>query len=101
MERRERESDAARLDGRAGVERDGPPKDFSAIEVPVRVAWGTADRILTYPRYWEPLKRILPAHTELVELPGLGHVPMWDDPDLVARTVREVTARSPAPAAAG
>ena len=83
------------------IERDGPPQDFGSIEVPVRVAWGTADRILPYPRYWEPLKRILPAHVDLVEMPGLGHVPMWDDPDLVARTVLEVTARSPAPAAAG
>jgi pimeloyl-ACP methyl ester carboxylesterase len=80
------------------IERDGPPKDFSAIDVPIRVAWGTEDRILTYPRYWEPLKRILPPHTELVELPGLGHVPMWDDPELVARTVLEVTARAPSPA---
>jgi pimeloyl-ACP methyl ester carboxylesterase len=77
------------------VRRDGPPKDFSSIDVPVRVAWGTEDRILTYPAYWEPLQRILPAHTELVELPGVGHVPMWDDPDLIARTVLGVTARDP------
>jgi pimeloyl-ACP methyl ester carboxylesterase len=83
------------------VGRDGPPTDFSGVDVPVRVAWGTADRILTYPRYWEPLKSILPPHTELVEMPGLGHVPMWDDPELVARTVLEVTARSPVSAAAG
>ena len=84
------------------IERDGPPQDFRdiAADVPVRVAWGTADRILTYPRYWEPLKRILPAQTELIELPGLGHVPMWDDPQLVARTVLEVTASAPVPAAA-
>ena len=81
------------------VDRDGPPTDFTSIDVPVRVAWGTADRILTYPRYWEPLKRILPPHTELVELPGLGHVPMWDDPQLVARTVLEATSRVSAAAA--
>jgi pimeloyl-ACP methyl ester carboxylesterase len=72
--------------------RDGPPTDYRSIDVPVRVAWGTEDRVLTYPAYWEPLKRILPPHVELVEMPGLGHVPMWDDPDLVARTVLEVTA---------
>ena len=83
------------------IERDGPPTDFRGVDVPVRVAWGTEDRVLPYPRYWEPLKRILPPHTELVELAGLGHVPMWDDPDLVARTVLEVTARTPAPAVAG
>jgi pimeloyl-ACP methyl ester carboxylesterase len=75
--------------------RDGPPTDLRSIDVPVRVAWGTGDRILTYPAYWEPLRRILPPETELVELPGLGHVPMWDDPALVARTVLDVTARRP------
>ena len=82
------------------IERDGPPTDFSSVDVPVRVAWGTRDRILTYPRYWEPLKRILPPHTELVELPALGHVPMWDDPDLVARTILDVTASRAAVTAA-
>jgi hypothetical protein len=34
-------------------------------------------------------------------MPGLGHVPMSDDPELVARTVLEVTARAPARAVAG
>ncbi|HEX8085186.1 MAG TPA: alpha/beta hydrolase [Solirubrobacteraceae bacterium] len=77
------------------IGRDGPPKDFRSIDVPIRIAWGTDDRILRYPAYWEPLRRILPASAELVEMPGLGHVPMWDDPDLVARTVLEVTARRP------
>jgi pimeloyl-ACP methyl ester carboxylesterase len=27
----------------------------------------------------------------LTMLPGTGHVPMWDDPDLVARTILDVT----------
>ena len=30
---------------------------------------------------------------ELVELPGAGHVPMYDDPDAVARAILEVTGR--------
>jgi pimeloyl-ACP methyl ester carboxylesterase len=29
---------------------------------------------------------------ELVPLPGLGHVPMLDDPGLVARTILDFTA---------
>jgi len=96
---------AAMIRGAAGCEaflpfieaarRDGPPTDFSSIDVPIRVAWGTEDQILTYPRYWEPLRRILPPDTELVELPRLGHVPMWDDPATIARTVLDVTARRP------
>jgi pimeloyl-ACP methyl ester carboxylesterase len=31
----------------------------------------------------------------LVELPGLGHVPMSDDPELVARTILDFSAHSP------
>lgn len=37
---------------------------------------------------------------ELVRLTGLGHVPMYDDPELVARTILDVTA-SPRRQAAG
>jgi pimeloyl-ACP methyl ester carboxylesterase len=33
-------------------------------------------------------------NAELVRLPGVGHVPMLDDPELVARTILEVTQAS-------
>jgi pimeloyl-ACP methyl ester carboxylesterase len=33
--------------------------------------------------------------TEFVRLPRVGHVPMWDDPDLVVRAVLGVTAAAP------
>jgi pimeloyl-ACP methyl ester carboxylesterase len=50
--------------------------------VPVTIAWGTRDRIL-------PQRQILTAKAQLpkarmVPLPGCGHVPMSDDPSLVA-----------------
>ena len=64
--------------------------------MPVRIAWGTRDRIIPLERYSPRLRRLVP-QAELVELPGLGHVPMSDDPELVARTILEVTAaRAPA-----
>ncbi|MFJ9671229.1 alpha/beta fold hydrolase [Streptomyces sp. NPDC101221] len=53
--------------------------------VPVTVAWGNRDRLLL-PRQGIRAKRTIP-HARLVRLPGCGHVPMNDDPALVARVV--------------
>lgn len=57
--------------------------------VPVTVAWGTRDRVLPY-RQAALARRRLPAARH-VELPGCGHVPMLDDPELVARVILETT----------
>ncbi|MER5962252.1 alpha/beta fold hydrolase [Streptomyces sp. NPDC002057] len=53
--------------------------------VPVTVAWGSRDRLLL-PRQGVRAKHTLPG-ARLVRLPGCGHVPMNDDPALVARVV--------------
>lgn len=53
--------------------------------LPVTVAWGTKDRILVR-RQGVRAKRIIP-RARLVRLPGCGHVPMNDDPALVARVL--------------
>jgi len=53
--------------------------------IPVTVAWGSKDRLLL-PRQGVRAKRILP-RARLVRLPGCGHVPMNDDPALVARVI--------------
>ncbi|MFH9660108.1 alpha/beta fold hydrolase [Streptomyces sp. NPDC017248] len=53
--------------------------------VPVTVAWGTRDRVLLR-RQGIRAKRLIP-HARLVRLPGCGHVPMNDDPALVARVI--------------
>ncbi|GAA5702222.1 MULTISPECIES: alpha/beta fold hydrolase [Streptomyces] len=53
--------------------------------VPVTVAWGTKDRLLVR-RQGVRAKQIIP-RARLVRLPGCGHVPMNDDPALVARVV--------------
>lgn len=53
--------------------------------VPVTVAWGARDRLLV-PRQGVRAKRLIP-HARLVRLPGCGHVPMNDDPALVARVI--------------
>ncbi|GGZ80950.1 hydrolase [Streptomyces subrutilus] len=59
--------------------------------LPVTVAWGTRDRLLLR-RQGIRAKHTLPG-ARLVRLPGCGHVPMSDDPALVARVVLD-TARS-------
>ncbi|MGW4277099.1 alpha/beta fold hydrolase [Streptomyces seoulensis] len=53
--------------------------------IPVTVAWGVKDRLLVR-RQGVRAKRIVP-HARLVRLPGCGHVPMNDDPALVARVL--------------
>ncbi|GAA4815798.1 alpha/beta fold hydrolase [Streptomyces ziwulingensis] len=53
--------------------------------IPVTVAWGSQDRLLI-PRQGLRAKRVLP-RARLIRLPGCGHVPMNDDPALVARVL--------------
>ncbi|MEU6551769.1 alpha/beta fold hydrolase [Streptomyces sp. NPDC046915] len=53
--------------------------------LPVTVAWGSSDRLLV-PRQGVRAKGIIPK-ARLVRLPRCGHVPMNDDPALVARVI--------------
>ncbi|MGW0599902.1 alpha/beta fold hydrolase [Streptomyces sp. NPDC002776] len=53
--------------------------------LPVTVAWGSKDRVLIR-RQGVRAKRIIP-RARLIRLPGCGHVPMNDDPALVARVL--------------
>jgi pimeloyl-ACP methyl ester carboxylesterase len=54
-------------------------------DVPVTIAWGAADRVLP-PSNARVARRQLPRAT-FVRLDGCGHVPMTDDPELVARVL--------------
>jgi pimeloyl-ACP methyl ester carboxylesterase len=68
----------------------GAPQSLPGATGPIRVAWGTKDRLLPFERTsagWRPAL----TDAEWVMLPGLGHVPMSDDPALVAKTILEVT----------
>lgn len=58
-------------------------------EVPVTVAWGAKDRLLLR-RQGIRAKRTIPG-ARLVGLPGCGHVPMNDDPALVARVILDTS----------
>jgi pimeloyl-ACP methyl ester carboxylesterase len=59
------------------------------ITVPVTIAYGERERLV--PKRARGQNE-LPEHTRWVTLPGCGHVPTWDDPELVARMILEGTA---------
>jgi pimeloyl-ACP methyl ester carboxylesterase len=56
-----------------------------SIGVPVTVAFGGKDRVLL--RHQSRQRDQLPPQTRWIELPGCGHVPTHDDPDLVAEVI--------------
>ena len=73
------------------VHRDGPfTGDMAHVSCPVRIAWGQNDRIIPPDRHGRPLLDRVP-NAEFVVMPGVGHVPMYDDPMLVTATILEVT----------
>jgi pimeloyl-ACP methyl ester carboxylesterase len=51
-------------------------------DVPVTIAWGTKDRLL--PPAQARVARARVPHATFIQLPGCGHVPMTDNPELVA-----------------
>lgn len=65
--------------------------ELAPIDCRVRILYGTRDRIIRWPNYYARMKKLLPS-AEFVPLHGLGHIPMWDDPAVVARRILEVTA---------
>jgi pimeloyl-ACP methyl ester carboxylesterase len=69
-----------------------PPQPLHPNPCPIRLVWGTRDRLLPIRGYSELWRRVLP-QAEWVELEGAGHVPMYDDPEGVVRAILEVTPR--------
>jgi pimeloyl-ACP methyl ester carboxylesterase len=54
-------------------------------DVPVTIAWGSRDLLFRRPRA-ASITRLIP-HARLLRLPGCGHVPMNDNPELVAHVL--------------
>jgi pimeloyl-ACP methyl ester carboxylesterase len=64
--------------------RAGQIEELKSIKAPITLAWAEHDTLVRN----EPLPaKLLPKRVEQVVLPGCGHVPTWDDPELVARVV--------------
>jgi pimeloyl-ACP methyl ester carboxylesterase len=75
------------------LKHEDAPTLLHPLPCPIRIVWGTSDRILPMNRYSSHWRSVLPG-AEWVELGGLGHVPMYDDPEMVARSILELTTRS-------
>jgi pimeloyl-ACP methyl ester carboxylesterase len=62
--------------------------DLSGLDVPLTIAWAEFDQLVRN----KPLPDgVLPDWVRQVRLPGCGHVPTWDDPELVTRVILEGT----------
>ena len=64
----------------------GHVEDLDQIAVPTLIAWAELDRILPLATCSARFKRGIP-NAEFRVLPGVGHVPMWDDTRLVVNTI--------------
>jgi pimeloyl-ACP methyl ester carboxylesterase len=62
--------------------RSGLVAGMEELSIPVTLAWAEHDRLVNRP------KRQV-AGARMVDLPGCGHIPTWDDPELVTRVVLE------------
>ena len=71
---------------------DGPIRGFAQVPCPVRIAWGGSDRTIPFRSYGRPMLQAVPG-ADFVVLPGVGHVPMVDNPELVAWTILQHTRR--------
>jgi pimeloyl-ACP methyl ester carboxylesterase len=57
------------------------------IACPVRVVWGTADKLLPWPQSAVRYRRRLLPHVDWVELDGIGHCPQLDAPLQTAQLI--------------
>ena len=66
---------------------EGWPLDAARVTCPIRVVWGTNDRLLEWPRAAARWRDELP-HAEWIELDDVGHCPQLDVPLEAAELIR-------------
>lgn len=75
------------------AERQGFEIDAEKVECPIRVIWGTADKILAWPltgtRYLEEWA----VNADWVVIPDIGHMPQLDAPTETAQLILDFTSR--------
>ena len=54
---------------------------YAKLKVPVAILWGDKDNITPVEQALD-LRTLLPSETSLMLLPGLGHIPQIEDPDM-------------------
>jgi len=73
-------------------------RDMDQIDCPVLVAWGSKDRILPLAKHGPRFRDEIPG-VDFRVWKGIGHTPMWDDPELIATSIADFAAAAPAKAA--
>jgi pimeloyl-ACP methyl ester carboxylesterase len=73
--------------------RDGWPLDAERLTCPVRIVWGTEDKILPLPSAAARFRDDWLPHADWVELDGIGHCPQLDVPLETAELITGLTAR--------
>jgi pimeloyl-ACP methyl ester carboxylesterase len=66
--------------------------EVGPIDAPVRIVWGTEDKVLPYPRAAARFREQLP-DADWVVLENVGHVPQLDVPERCAELILEWTTR--------
>jgi pimeloyl-ACP methyl ester carboxylesterase len=66
--------------------------DLDQISAPTLIAWPRHDRMLPLSRHADRFRAEIPG-VEFRVLEGVGHVPTWDDPQLVAGLIRDFAGR--------
>jgi pimeloyl-ACP methyl ester carboxylesterase len=66
--------------------------DAERIDCPVRIVWGTEDRLLAWPQTAERFRTDWLPHADWVELDGVGHCPQLDVPLETAQLILGFTA---------
>jgi pimeloyl-ACP methyl ester carboxylesterase len=74
------------------------PQRYAGFATPVLIAWSQYDRIIPAADYADRWRKEVP-NASWMTLADVGHCPMYDDPQLVARTVLEWTTSTGEPAA--
>ncbi len=69
-----------------------PFERAAEIDVPVTIAWGEEDRLVSPPR-----PERMPPGARYFTVPGWGHTPTRDDPEGVARVLLEASTPSTTP----
>jgi pimeloyl-ACP methyl ester carboxylesterase len=70
--------------------------DLEQISAPTLIAWPRHDRMLPMSRHADRFRAEIP-DVEFRVLEGVGHVPTWDDPQLVADLIRDFAGRNAQP----
>jgi pimeloyl-ACP methyl ester carboxylesterase len=73
--------------------REGWSLDAEKITCPVRIVWGSADRLLPWPAAAARFRDDWLPHADWVELEGVGHCPQLDAPLETAQLILGLTAR--------